>query len=291
MWVAFRFNIPLVISVRDLFPEAARGLEGSQNKILNLFLDIVTRVSLRRADHVVALGSLMQKRLIESKGVRKERVSIITDWADSKKIAPVPKHNTFSFVYHISTFFVVMYSGNLGASSGVEIMLESARILKDYRDIVFVLIGEGVMKEKLITLAQKYRLENIKFLPYQPQEILPYSFSSADIFVIPLKKGLAGYSLPSKVYPILASGHPYIACVEEESEIFRMAEEFKCGLCAKPQDAADLTKKILIFYKDKDLKLSMGHNARKAALSFDRPQGVRIYYELFKSLLKPKENV
>lgn len=280
-----------MICAKDLFPEAARGLEGSQNVIINFILDIVTKLTFRKAGHVVALGSFMRKRLIEAKGVDRDKVSIITDWADSTKITPLPKQNSFSFAYHLATFFVVMYSGNLGASSGVEVILESARILDDYRDIVFVFIGEGVMKERLISRAGDYGLENVKFLTYQPQEVMPYSFSSADVFVIPLKKGLAGYSLPSKVYPILASGRPYIACVEEESEIAEMSAQYKCGLCARPQDPADLAKKIMALYKDKALKEEMGKNARAAALHFDRPQGVKAYYELFKNLSTSKKNL
>lgn len=291
LWAAFRFGASFVISVRDIFPEAAKGLSNARNKPMEFLLGMINRFCFNRADSVVSLGSLMSKRLIEEKGVRPSKVSIITDWADCKKIHPLPRQNPFSAANHLNDFFVVMYSGNMGASSGLEILIESARLLRDRKDILFVFIGEGIMKDRLRKRAEEYRLENTRFFPYQPVEQLSYSFSSSDAFVIPLKKGLCGYSVPSKIYPILASGRTYIACVEEESEISEITRQFQCGLVAKPQDAQDLTEKLLVLYKDRELSLKLSENARHAALHFDRASGVDAYYELFKKLIHDKKNI
>lgn len=291
LWVSFRFNIPLVISVRDIFPEAARGFDGSKSKVINLFLDRINRFCLNKADRVVSLGKSMQARLIKEKGVKEGKVSIITDWADARNIFPVSGQNPFSTENRLADYFIVMYSGNMGASSGLETLIESAYLLKDYRDILFVFVGEGIIKDELIERAKKHKLENTRFFTYQPLDSLAYSFSSADIFIIPLKKGLAGYSIPSKVYPILASARPYIACVEDESEIAEITREFDCGLIARPQDPVDLTEKIISFYKDKELRLRLGENAKIASEGFGRAQGVKAYYELFKKLLEDKKNI
>lgn len=291
LWVSLRFNAPLIISVRDIFPEAARGLDGSKSKVMDFCLDRINRFCLNKADSVVSLGKLMQTRLIEEKGVKQDKVSIITDWADSKNIFPVSRQNQFAIANNLTNFFVVMYSGNMGVSSGLEILIECAQILKDYKDILFVFIGEGIMKDGLMEQTKQHRLENTKFFPYQPLEALSYSFSSADIFVIPLKKGLAGYSVPSKIYPILASAKAYVACVEEESEIAKITKEFDCGLIARPQEAADLAEKILMLYKDEGLRMRLGENAGKASGFFDRAQGVQAYYALFRKILEDKKNI
>lgn len=291
LWLAFRFRVPLVISVRDIFPEAASGLEGSRNRIFDFLLDRLNRFCFNKAKCVVALGKNMRRCLIENKGVNPDKISIIPDWADCAKISPVSKNNSFSQKGNLAGYFVVMYSGNLGASSGLEFVIESAHLLKDYQDIIFVFIGEGIMKGKLICGANNYNLKNVRFFPYQPYEELSYSLSSADVFVIPLKKGLARYSLPSKIYMILASSRPYIACVEDESEITEMTRKFHCGLLSQPEDAVGLAEKILRFYKDRDSLVNMGKNARGAALLFNRGIGVRAYDELFERLLKDKKGI
>ena len=288
LWTSHRFGIPFIISVRDIFPEAAKGLENSQSRIINFLLGYINRFSLEKAHCVVALGETMCKRLVEEKGVREDKVSIISDWADCRNILPLPKDNPFSSVHNLVDYFVVMYAGNMGASSGLEFVVESADLLKDYKDILFVFVGEGIIKDKLIKFSSSRKLENIRFFSYQPIEMLSEVFSSANIFIIPLKKGLAGYSLPSKVYPIMASGRPYIASVETEGEITRITREFDCGLLARPQDYKDLTEKILAFYNNKELVARMGKNARKAAHFFDRSSGVKKYYESFNKILGNK---
>jgi glycosyltransferase involved in cell wall biosynthesis len=287
--VCRRFNIPFVVSVRDIFPQAAAALSESRSKIMYFFLERISRFCLRRAKCIVALGELMRKRLLE-KGISSSKIFIISDWADCSAIFPVAKRNSFSLAHNLSDFFVVMYSGNLGASSGLETLIDAAHMLKDYRDIIFVVIGEGIRKSCLIKRVKHYGLENVKFFSYQPRQMLPYSFSSADVFVLLLKKGLGGYSLPSKIYSILASGRPYVASVEGDSEVAGITYRFDCGLVAQPQDAQDLAKKIVFFYQNEQLRVRMGQNARRAAVFFTRGSGVKAYYELFKRLLGDKKD-
>lgn len=289
LFISRRFNIPFVVSVQDIFPEAAYSLGNYKNKTIDFLLDHINRFCFNKSDQVIALGEIMRKRLIEGKGIKENKISIIPDWADCSKIFPTEKKNTFSIKHGLADFFVVMYAGNLGALSGIETLVESAKLLKEHKDILFVLIGEGILKSKLLGLVQSYKLENIKFLPFQPKHILLYSFASADIFVILLKKGLGGYSLPSKIYPVLASGRPYVASVEEESEVADITKRFACGLLAEPEEPSGLAEKIMFLYDNKELRFRMGDNARKAAVLFDRRLGTKAYYELFKGLCDAKK--
>jgi colanic acid biosynthesis glycosyl transferase WcaI len=291
LWLSFRFRIPFVICVQDLFPEASKGLDKSQSKIINFLLERTNRFCLGKASRIITLGPMMHKKVIGKKGINPAKVSIISNWVDCSKIFPAPKKNPFSLKYNIADFFVVMYIGNIGASSGLETVIYSADILRNYKDILFVFVGEGIMKDKLIELARKKNLENVKFFPNQFQDMLSYAFSSADISLILLKKGLGGYSVPSKFYKILASGKPNIACVDKESEIAEMNERFGCGLVANPQDSDDLVKKIILFYENKELGQRISENARKAAVLFDRKAGTKSYYELFKVILNGKKSL
>lgn len=289
MWVSLFYRIPFVISVRDIFPEASRGLKD-EHKIINLFLEGINRFLFRKAGHLAALGNLMKKR-IEEKGGRSSGISIIPDWADCDKIFPVSKNNQFSSKNRIEGKFVVMYAGNIGASSGLEFVISGAEILKEHKDIVFVFVGEGIMKEKLAGLVAAAKLDNILFFPYQPKDSLSEVFSSADIFLLPLKKGLSGFSLPSKIYSYLAAGRPYIACVDQESEVTQITTRYNCGLISKPEDPRELSANIIWLYKNSQSRLLMGKNARDAAFFFDRKKGVEKYYALFKAEIGCKKAV
>ncbi|HET8578008.1 MAG TPA: sugar transferase, partial [Methylomirabilota bacterium] len=125
---------------------------------------------------------------------------------------------------------------------------------------------------------------NIRFLPYQPRQRLAESFASADVFVISLKAGLSGCIVPSKLYGILAAGRPYVAAVEEPSEVASITKTYDCGLLAPPGDPEALSAAILQLYRDRDFARRLGTNARRAALDFDRPLQVAKYARLLREL-------
>ena len=277
---AKRFRCPVVISYRDIFPEVTRLIDGFHNPPVEWTLQQVNRILVAQANRVVALGEDMRSRLIQEKGVPPQKIAVIPDWADSAAIAPGPKRNPFSLTHGLADRFVVMHSGNMGVSQDLEALIETAAFLKEAPDLLFVLIGDGVKKSSLQAQVEKRRLGNVRFLPYQPKEILSNVFACADCFIISLKEGMAGYIMPSKIYGILAAGRPYVAAVEEACDVTRITRQYRCGLLAKPADAHDLAEKIQTLYRDRALAQRLGENARRAALVFDRREGVRAYFNL-----------
>lgn len=270
-----------VFVCQDVFPEVASLLEDFRSERLNTILDRINRFLLRKADRIIALGETMRKRLVAGKGADPSKVTVIHNWADCSSIAPGEKRNPFSLAHGIADSFVVMHSGNVGLSQNLDTLLEAAYRLRHCPDIVIAVVGDGVRREALEARARAEGLDHARFLPYQPKDRLRDSFASADVFVVSLKAGLAGYIVPSKLYGILAAGRPYVAAVEKESEVAAITEKYACGLLANPGDPDDLAEKILILYHNRALARRLGENARQAALEFDRPLQVRTYYELF----------
>jgi lipopolysaccharide/colanic/teichoic acid biosynthesis glycosyltransferase/glycosyltransferase involved in cell wall biosynthesis len=279
-----RFRAGFVMSYRDIFPEVARLLEDFKSEFVNRVLHAVNTFLVRKADRIVALGESMRRRLIDGKGADPARTVVIPDWADCSEIQPGPRRNRFSLAHGLADKFVVMHSGNMGLSQGLEILVQTAARLREWPDIQLVFVGEGVKKALLAAQVQAEGLQNVRFLPYQPKEQLAESFATADVFVVSLKEGLAGYIVPSKLYGILAAGRPYVAAVEEWCEVATITKQYDCGLLAKPGDPEDLAQKILTLYHDRTLAGRLGTNARQAALDFDRPVQVRAYYDLFREL-------
>jgi glycosyltransferase involved in cell wall biosynthesis len=278
---ARRFRVPFVMSYRDIFPEVATLLEDFQSESVNRVLQRVNCFLARKADRVVALGETMRQRLIEGKGADPAKTIVIPDWADCTEITPGPKRNPFSLANGLAEKFVVMHSGNMGLSQSLETLVQAAARLREYPDIEVVFVGEGVKKPGLIDTARALGLSNVRFLPYQPVEKLKESFAAADVFIVSLKVGMAGYIVPSKLYGILAAGRPYVAAVEDASEVTGITRKYDCGLLASPGDQGDLAEKILLLYRDRERTRQLGGNARDAALEFDRPRQIQKYYELF----------
>jgi putative colanic acid biosynthesis glycosyltransferase WcaI len=282
-----RFGARFVMAYKDIFPEVAALLEDFQSPSVNRVLEQVNRFLVRHADVSVALGETMRRRLIEGKGAEPARTLVIPDWEDCSTIVPGPKLNPFTMAHGLGDKFVVMHAGNLGLSQALEDVVDAAAALERFPEIEIVFVGDGVRKARLQQRVETLGVHNVRFLPFQKKEDLRLVFAAADVFVVSLKRGLAGYIVPSKLYGILAAGRPYVAAVEEESEVADITRRYECGLLAEPGDPGGIAESIRRLYSDRALATRLGVNARRAALEFDRPKQVRAYYELLTSLVAP----
>ncbi len=279
-----------VFLCQDIFPEVATLLEDFRSPTVNRALQWTNRFLITKADRVIALGETMRRRLVESKGAEPRKIKVIHNWADCSAIQPGLKENSFSLTHDLAKSFIVMHSGNMGLSQNLDVLIDAADQLKEHLDLNIVIVGDGVKRAALEAEAKTRGLSNVRFLPYQPKNGLNEAFASADIFVISLKPGLAGFIVPSKLYGILAAGKPYVAAVEPECEVATITKEFDCGMMADPGNAEDLARKILHLFRDRDLAQRLGDNARRAGLQFDRHKQVGAYHELFRELTLSKPN-
>jgi putative colanic acid biosynthesis glycosyltransferase WcaI len=280
-WIAGRkAGAPLVMVFQDLFPEVTALLPDFHSDTINAALQAVSRFLCRRASRIVALGETMRRRLIDNKGADPARIEIIENWADTATLVPGTKPNPFSDAHQLSDRFVVMHSGNLGLSQNLEVIVDAAALLTDLTDLVVVFQGEGVKKADLQERAAARGLTNVRFLPYADMNRLTDSFATADLFIVSLQRGLAGYIVPSKLYGILAAGRPYVAAVEDDCEVTALTRRHGCGVVAAPGDAGALAEQIRALYQDRARAAAMGVRAREAALAFDRRVQVRKYFHV-----------
>jgi colanic acid biosynthesis glycosyl transferase WcaI len=225
----------------------------------------------------------MKRRLVEGKGASPERITVIHNWADSGLLSPGPKDNPFSREHGLHDRFVVLHAGNIGLSQNLDSVLDVA---SELREITFLFIGDGVRKKPLEEESVRRGLGNVRFLPYQPRERMRDSYATADVFLVSLKRGLAGYIVPSKLYGILAAGRPYVAAVEDDSEVASITRELECGILVAPGDVGGMAHEIARLHRDRDLARKLGENARRASAHFERRKQVRAYHDLFQQQLR-----
>jgi len=189
---------------------------------------------LRRADRIVAIGETMRDRL-EAKGAPPDRLRVIPNWVDTRAITPQPRDNDWAARHDLVGRFVVMHSGNVGHAQDLDSLVRAATFLRDRDDIRIVIAGFGARHGEMVALAERLEVTgSVRFLPYQKRERLPLSLSSADVHVVGLAKGLAGYVVPSRLYGILSAGRPVIVGADEASETARLVSEIGCGVVIPP---------------------------------------------------------
>lgn len=269
-----RWRCRLVYNVRDLYPDIAEVTGGVRSPFL---LDLLRRgndYAYERADLIVTLGHDMAQRIV-GKGVPTDKVVVVPDWVDCGRIRPLesnPLRRSFG------DKFVVMYSGNIGLSQQLEVVLEAADRLRDDARILFALIGEGARKKWLQERASAMGLTNVVFLPYQPQEKLAESLGAADLHLIPLVAGAAGCLVPSKIYGILAAGRPFIAMMEDTAEVAQIARDDAVGFVVWPGNVEALIGAIREALDAPERLKQMGSRARRLAeLRFDRIKVTRMF--------------
>ena len=183
--------------------------------------------------------------------------------------------------------FVVMYSGNLGLCQRLEDIVEAANSLGERDDIVFVLIGEGASKSTLVSRVEQLRLNNIRFLPYQPKEELSASLSAADVHLVPVDPRVVSCLMPSKLYGILAAGRPVLAVAPEHCELAELVNELDVGVVCNPYEPAELAASIERLAMSPDRLVHWGENARRAAVErFDRAISTEAFRQMLESLLR-----
>lgn len=262
-----RFKCRLVYNVRDLYPDIAYANGGVRNRFLLWLLEYGNQRAYDASDRIIVLGEDMRQRVLK-KGVPENKLTIVTDWVDCAQIRPVEDS---PFRRELGESFVVMYSGNLGLSQQLETVIAAASRLRDDSRIVFLLIGEGARKRWLMDQVAALELPNVRFLPYRPKDRLAESLSAADLHLVPLFPGAAGCIVPSKIYGILAAGRPFVAIMEDDAAIARLARENSIGFVTAPGDGDELARTISEAADHRERLHLMGKRARQMAEScFDR---------------------
>jgi colanic acid biosynthesis glycosyl transferase WcaI len=284
--LARRFRVPLVVVTQDVFPEVAVALNRLDNRALVLALRLATRVYLERADRIVAIGERMRERL-ETKGANHERIVVIPNWVDAAGLGPRPRENQWAREHDLVDKFVVMHSGNIGHAQDLESLIRAGTFLRDLDDLRIVLIGGGARREALKQLKHRLEVEQIVFMGYQPRDVLAESLSAADVHIVGLARGLAGYVVPSRLYGVLAVGRPVIAAAEESSETASVVRRAGCGVVVPPGRPELLAHAIRRAYDGEFDLRAMGERGRAfVAEEGDRSVAIGRYRALLRELVE-----
>ena len=216
----------------------------------------------------------MKKMLMCSASDKK--IKIIPWWADTEFIKPIAKEkNRFITEHNLEEKFIVMYSGNFGLTHNIEKILNAALMLKADSNIKFVIIGNGPKKKIVDLFERKHNLKNLLVLPFQEEEMLPYSLAAGDISVVldSFSYGEGGEStasIPSKTYYLMSAGSAIYAESDNTSELNRLINMNNLGMCDNTQDINKFLKFIEVCRNDKKLLSKFKKNSRLTSHNFTR---------------------
>ncbi|MBT0958241.1 WcaI family glycosyltransferase [Alphaproteobacteria bacterium KMM 3653] len=262
-WIAARLcGAKLWIHVQDFEVEAAFATKAiSETGRLGRAARAFERWIFRRCDMASSISEPMVRKLVE-KGMPESQTFEFRNWANLDKVkvldAPSPQRENLG----ITTRNIALYSGNVAAKQGLEIIPQAARLLQDRDDLTFVICGEGPFLDELKEMSQD--LTNIRFFPLQPLEVFSETLGMADIHLLPQIAGVSDLLLPSKLTNMLASGRPVVATVDPGTALAK--EVLGAGTICPPGDAQAFATAITELLTDPDARNGMGKTARERAL-------------------------
>jgi colanic acid biosynthesis glycosyl transferase WcaI len=277
-----------VLIMHDLYPDVLimAGLLKPGSMLAKAMRGL-NALMFRALSAVVIIGRDTEKLLMRHGGMTRDKIRFIPNWATlAPGVRGVEPDNPYR--RPLSAGFVVGLSGNLGFTHDPVIVFEAARLLRRDKNIHFLLSGWGIGFDRLRAMQAENLLPNVTLVDRVEDEQLEVFLSAADVWIIPYRKNVAGVSVPSRFYNLLAIGRPVILVSEPDAEAALTVVEYDVGWVVEPGRADELAKVVGRAAGSKDPQRA----ARAAELSrrFDFDAAMAGYCGLIRELLLKEPN-
>lgn len=313
------YRSPIVLNLQDILPDAAVKTGILKNKLMIRVFEQLEKFAYKHATKISVIAEGFVDNLLQ-KGIPESKMKLIPNWVDVGFIRPLPKENNeFRTTHHLNDKFVVMYSGNIAQTQGIETVINAAVRLRGVEDIAIVIVGEeraleqlqryeektleellryeekaledlqleeGKALEKLRLYKDTCKATNVTLLPFQPREKLPEMLAAADVGLVVQKSAVISFNMPSKIPVLLSSGRPILGSVPANGTAARAIQKSGGGIVVPPEDTGELVAAILDLYHNRERVKMLGEKSRQYALAnYSSEQAIDRYQELFKSVV------
>ena len=238
-------RVPYVVQIQDMWTQSVTSSgflgntsDGRAERILHRFCDAVYK---RAA--TIAVTSPGMRRLVEERGVDPGKIEFVPNWADEACFAPMTVTRDLLAEFGPFRPFTAMYAGNFGELQALQNVIDSAALLRDDKDIGFVLIGGGVAENRLRSRVDKLGLQNVRFVPSQPFGRMSDVLALGNVQLISLRDvPLLRSTLPSKLQANMAAGRPIIGAVAGDAAA--VIKSSGAGFVSAPEDPVALAEAV-----------------------------------------------
>lgn len=282
--IANKLNIPVVYNVQDIFPIDAMVI-GKLSKSNPAFIIAKSLQSkaYKKATRVVTISEDL-KKTIQNEG--REDVDVIYNWSYQNEAYDIPdEKNHFLNSNNIrrEDGFRVVYSGNVGQMVDAEMLVQTAKKLGSYKDIVFYVIGEGSGLNRLKARTEELGLKNVRFYGRQPMEYAQDNYCAADVNINPVPKGVIYTCMPSKTATCLLSEKPTVVSMDLDSDMAKRLSTVDQWSVVAPGDSDSMAEEILKVYKNGSRK---SDNAAEFLSELGPVENAKLYVKILEEVVR-----
>ena len=285
-WLLARvcWRVPYVLDVEDLQPDTALHLGMIKPGLFIQFLFAVERFAYRHAARISTLTDAMRARII-AKGIPSGKVIVSPSWAEPELFALGDHDAGIRQQLGLGDARLVVHAGNMGVKQGLDVVLDAAARTRATADILYLLVGDGAMRQHLESRQRALGLTNVRIHPLLPRDAFLRLLSAADICVVTQQRTVADVVFPSKVVTLLAAGKPVVASVNGASAIAQTVADAAAGIVTAPEDASALAGAVEALLENPEQLRLMAANARRyARQKWDRARILQELDETFRQV-------
>ena len=263
----------------DVYPDVFKITGMKESHPIYRIWTKLNRISFKKTFRLYTIGNKMAELL--SNYVQPDKIIIQPIWSIFQNNNKFTKDdNPFIKEHNLQDKFIVQYSGNIGLTHKVEVMISLAEKMVQHPDILFQIIGRGSRKKLLQNLVEEKKLKNCQFLPFQSDEMFPYSLSAADVGIVILDEVTSKGSVPSKSYNLMSYGIPSLYLSASDSELKNYADIYKNAKCYTEKELDKAEEFILKLKENKEYYHKLSLNSLKASINFKRENAAKFveYY-------------
>jgi glycosyltransferase involved in cell wall biosynthesis len=285
-WLARCKRVPFVFEVRDLWPESLAAVgKGDPGSLLHRSLARIASFLYRHSDHIVVVTPAFKDYLIQRLHVPAGKISVVANGVEADLFQPGAVSDVRTEVQGHGKF-IVSYIGTIGNAHGLETLIEAAAVLQSAApEILFLVVGEGAERERLLSLVRSRGLTNLRFVGQQSRDKIPGYICASNACLVLLKKAeIFKTVIPSKMLEFMSCGRPIILGVEGQAQ--KILEDAQAGICVEPENPAQLAEAVRRLAGDAPLGKIFGRNGRRYILQhFSRRQTSATYLDVLNSVL------
>ena len=258
---------PIVYSLYDVFPENAKAVNAI-NRYMYIILKVIQKIVYACCSKIIVISDDMKKQMINL-GVKKEKLEVVRLWFDESQLDSTSQTNVFIQKNNINTDkFIIQYAGNFGYTFDYKVVLSLSKLLKDYKNIEFHMIGNGAFLDDFKNEVTKKELKNIIFFPWQPLSIIYDVYKACSIELIPLANEVIKNAYPSKSSLLMACGRTFICTTESDSNFYHEMNDNNVAICIDKNNINQAKDKIIYLYNNREALKVLNNNAKQYSFKY-----------------------
>ncbi len=279
----------IIYNVQEIYPDLLIEEGKLKSGIIISVLKWMERMVYNKSDAVTTIDEVFYK-IIVNRFKQPSKLHIIPNFVDTNIYKPLNQNGIIipSEFFPDTNSLKLMYAGNIGHAQDWNTLIEIAIQLKD-SNVVFFVIGEGVMRNYLNEKIFEHQLTNIHLIPYQPRNLMPSLIAYADMQFIFMAPHTERHGFPSKVYTIMACAKPMLVCSGSDTPIVNFLKEKDCAFMVEEKNQTMKTETIVQILRTtkREELIRMGNNGfENINRNFSKEVVTDLYLHLIDSVLK-----